>query len=72
MALGFSCLLTAELFARDLTDLGMGATTLLLRGTNEGAAIISVNGKGEESGVRSWKDISILSVSKLLCSRSIH
>jgi hypothetical protein len=40
MALGFSCLLTVVLFARDLTDLGMGATTLLLRGTNEGAAMV--------------------------------
>jgi|AntRauTorckE5430_2_1112549.scaffolds.fasta_scaffold02951_4 hypothetical protein len=34
---GFSCFLTEVVDASALTDLGMGATTLLLRDTNEGA-----------------------------------
>jgi len=34
---GFSCFLTEVFDTSALTDLGMGATTLLLRDTNEGA-----------------------------------
>lgn len=44
----FSWFRTAGFATRDRTDLGMGATTLLLRGTNEGAGEKTGGGENRE------------------------